>query len=123
MIFALGPVPSPPTTPVKDNKLSTSNSIAVYWTKITTDVLPVFGYRLYADSGLDDKFNLVFDGSNLPEQVSFNFTNPSIDTSLTYRFYVTGINYNGEGAPSNIAYFKPCTMPTLLSAPIITNLT
>jgi hypothetical protein len=113
----LGPIPSAPSTPFKDDTLSNSISIAVNWTKTTTDVLPVFGYKLYADSGNDDSFNLIYDGSSLPEGVSFVYTNSSIDTSLTYRFYATGVNFNGEGPASNIAYLKPCTQPLFMATP------
>jgi len=114
MIFALGSVPSPPSTPVKDDDLSSNISIALHWNKITTDVLPVIGYKLYADLGHDDDFKLVFDGTNYPEAVSFNFTRQDLNTSLTYRFYVTGVNFNGEGVKSATAYHKPCTRPIFL---------
>lgn len=42
---------------------------------------------------------------------------------MTYRFYVTGVNFNGEGVKSSIAYLKPCTSPSGLDRPIITDLT
>ncbi len=103
--------------------MSTSNSIAVVWTKITGDTLPVMGYKLYADSGLDDDFKLVFDGSIQPETTTFNYSRTNMDTSLIYRFYVTGINFNGEGLKSDIAYLKPCTLPSLLDRPKIMDLT
>jgi hypothetical protein len=67
LIFALGSIPSAPSTPVKDDALSSKTSIALYWNKITTDTLPVTGYLLYADSGLNDDFRLAYDGSNQPE--------------------------------------------------------
>ena len=46
-----------------------------------------------------------------------------MDTSLTYRFYVTGVNFNGEGAASGIAYLNLCTMPSNLKTPTITGVT
>jgi len=67
------------------------------WNKITTDTLPVIGYRVYADSGLNDDFKLVFDGMNQPEQTSYVFVRRNLSNVLTYRFYVTAINFNGEG--------------------------
>jgi len=116
-VFALGPVPSAPSTPQKDDENSGRNSISVYWDKITTDVLEVNGYKLYADNGYDDDFKLVFDGTNYPEQVKYNFTKMNLDTSLTFRFYVTGVNFNGEGLASSIAYLKPCTSPSAIDRP------
>jgi len=100
MIFELGPVPHVPSTPLKNDGQSSGTSIAVYWTQNTGEVLKTSGYRLYADNGLDDNFSLVFDGVNQPETVAFNFSKANMDTSLTYRFYVTGVNFNGEGAHS-----------------------
>lgn len=64
MIFALGSVPSAPSTPSKVDELSGEESIALTWPKITADLLPIVGYRLYADSGLNDDYKLVFDGMN-----------------------------------------------------------
>lgn len=123
MVFALGPVPSAPSTPMKDDEMSGAKIIAVYWDKITTDVLEVNGYKLYADNGYDDDYKLVFDGTNKPEQTRFNFTKMILDTSLTFRFYVTGVNFNGEGKPSSVAYLKPCTSPSIMDRPQIMDLT
>lgn len=97
--------------------MSGENSIAVYWNKITTDVLPVVGYKLYADSGLNDDFRLIYDGINQPESTSYVFVRGNLSTVLTYRFYVTAINFNGEGTKSAIAYIKACTRPTYIERP------
>jgi hypothetical protein len=91
---------------------SFDNSIAVYWNKITTDLLPILGYKLYADSGLDDEYMLVFDGTNMPEVNTFTFSN--LNVLLTYRIYVIALNFNGAGLPSVVSSFKPCTNPSQL---------
>jgi len=117
LIFALGSIPSAPSKPMKNDELSGENSIAVYWDKITTDVLPVVGYKLYSDSGLNDDFKLIFDGMNQPEATSYTMTRSNLSTVLTYRFYVTGINFNGEGLKSEIAYIKACTRPAYIERP------
>ena len=123
LIFALGSIPSAPSTPVKDDALSSNTSIALHWNKITTDTLPVTGYLLYADSGLNDDFRLAYDGSNQPEQVSYVFMRKNLSNVLTYRFYVTAINFNGEGLKSSIAYMKACTSPIFIERPQIMDLT
>ncbi|WP_210131899.1 hypothetical protein [Staphylococcus sp. GDK8D30P] len=48
-----------------------NNTIALTWTAITTDVLPIYGYKLYADSGKDDDFFLIYDGTNMPSVTSY----------------------------------------------------
>jgi hypothetical protein len=73
LIFALGSVPSAPSIPLKNDELSGDDTIALYWNKITTDVIPVDGYKVYADSGYNDDFKLVFDGTNQPEATSYLF--------------------------------------------------
>lgn len=102
LIFALGPLPSTPNAPMKDSSTSSNTTIAVYWDDITGDTLSILGYKLYADSGLNDDFSLVYDGTNYPDNLTYTFNN-SVNNLLTYRFYVTGVNFNGEGPASSIA--------------------
>ena len=87
---------------MKDSADSTNSSIAVYWNAITGDTLTILGYKLYSDHGLNDNFYVVFDGTNQPDVLSYTF-NSSVNNLLTYRFYVTGVNFNGEGPASSIA--------------------
>lgn len=56
---------------------------------------------MYADSGLNDDFKLIFDGTNKPEVTSLLY-NDSLIVSHNYRFYLTAINFNGEGPASPI---------------------
>jgi len=42
---------------------------------------------------------------------------------LTYRFYVKGVNFNGEEEKSSIAYLKPCNSPSGLDRPTIMDFT
>jgi hypothetical protein len=122
LIFALGPLPSAPSAPTKDITDSLDNTIEVTWTAITTDVLPIYGYKLYADSGLDDTFSLIYDGTNSPAVTSFLYNN-SLNVDLTYRFYLTAINYNGEGPASTYASLKTCTYPSGMGIPTIYEVT
>ena len=63
LVFALGSVPSAPGNPTKSISLSTKDSIMVQWNAVTTDTLDILGYKLYADSGHQDAFRLIFDGT------------------------------------------------------------
>jgi len=123
LIFAFGPLPSTPTAPVKDSYESNRTAIALTWTKITGDTLPILGYKLYADNGYNDDFKLIFDGSNMPEINNFIYQSNSLNPFLKYRFYVTAINFNGESGPSPIAELRPCTDPSDLDKPYITSIT
>lgn len=73
--------------------------------------MPIFGYKLYSDLGTDHDFQLVYDGSNKPSVTQYTLTNVT-DPLVTYRFYATGINFNGEGVASGIARLRSCTTPS-----------
>lgn len=88
------------------------------WNKITTDVLAINGYLLYADSGLNDDFKLIYDGTNKPEVNYFHYDN-NLSVLHSYRFYLKAINFNGEGPASNIVELTPCTSPFNLARPSI----
>jgi hypothetical protein len=62
LVVALGSVPVAPNTPTKNIAASGANQIAVDWTPLASATLPLFGYRLYSDMGLDDDMELVYDG-------------------------------------------------------------
>lgn len=120
LLFALGPLPSAPSDPYKDIVESKNNTIFLRWNKITGDVLSINGYLLYADNGLNDDFSLIYDGTNKPEVNYFHYNN-SLNVLHTYRFYLTAINFNGEGPASNIVSLVPCTSPSNLDRPSITS--
>lgn len=85
--------------------------------------MPILGYRLYVDSGLNDNFKMIYDGLNMPEVFSYIYISSSLNNKLNYRFYVTAINFNGEGLASPIAAFKPCTAPSDFEKPSIVEVT
>lgn len=74
LIFALGSLPSTPSTPTKIIAESSVDSIMVTWDEITTDSLSIIGYRLYADSGQKDELRLVYDGKNRASTTKYLFT-------------------------------------------------
>lgn len=112
IVVALGSVPTAPTPPpTKDDAASGAEEIAVTWSQITGNTLPVFGYKLYSDLGTEQDFVLVYDGHNKPTETAYTLTNVT-DPLVAYGFYVTGINFNGEGAASGIARLRSCTTPS-----------
>jgi hypothetical protein len=123
---ALGAVPASPSTPVKVIAESGANEIAVNWDENTGGTLPIYGYRLYSDNGLDDEFFLIFDGLNQPTITEYLVKNVS-SSLLTYKFYVTAINFNGEGPTSGTVGLRSCTLPSIgeigFSAPVIESIT
>ena len=82
--------------------LSLNNTIYVEWTQITGDAIPISGYKLYADSGRNDDFSLVYDGSNRPQITSYTYED-NLDPALTYRFKVVASSLNGDGPESSEA--------------------
>lgn len=121
LLFAFGPVPNTPATPTKTIASSTWNSIAIAWAKNTGDTLPLTGYKLYADSGRNDDYTLVYDGTNSPEVAEYIF--PNADSNLTYRFYLTAVNFNGESTASGILSAIPCSTPSGMPTPTATTVT
>jgi len=110
LVVALGSVPAPPSKPVKVVEASGPEQIAVRWNPLSGETLPVYGYRLYSDLGTDDEYQLVFDGQHkvtTTEYVLQNVTDPAV----TYKFYATATNFNGEGPASQVAHLKACTLP------------
>ena len=110
LVVALGSVPGAPSKPEKVIGASGPKQIAVQWNEVTGGTLPIYGYRLYSDLGLDDNFSIVFDGTNKPKTTQYLQSNVT-DPSVTYRFYVTAVNFNGEGAASATAQLRSCTLP------------
>lgn len=59
----------------------------------------------------------------MPEVFQYVYSTPLINYQLTYRFYVTSINFNGESQPSAIVGLTPCTAPSGLNSPVILDVT
>jgi hypothetical protein len=111
LVVALGAVPAAPALPFKDDAASGPGEIAVGWTPLAAATLPLLGYRLYSDLGLDDGLHLVYDGQNKPTVTDFLVSDVS-GPLVTYKFAVTATNFNGEGAASPLAHLRACTLPS-----------
>lgn len=92
MLVGLGPKPSKPSAPYKSlNVTSSSNtSIKLVWTALTQQTLKVDFMTLYMDDGFGVTFRKVFSG-DATEFTVFNLT-----SGISYSYYVTATNFNGE---------------------------
>ena len=126
LIVKLGAVPAAPNAPTKNLGASGDGEIAVAWEALAGETLPVLGYKLYSDLGIEGGFQLVFNGTNSPDTLLYIMTN--VTSSLVpYGFFVTAVNFNGEGAASSTSRLRSCTYPRTgrgyFDAPIIESVT
>ena len=123
LLVQVGPVPQAPAAPTKDVGRSGDGEIMVTWSPLSASDLPLLGYRLYSDFGLDHNFVMVYDGLYSPSVNQFLMTNVT-GPLVAYSFYLTGINFNGEGPPSPTSRLRSCTLPSAgpaqFSAPQVT---
>ena len=91
---ALGNLPPTPSAPSKVETASTTTSITIAWSAVTSaDSVPITGYLVFMDDGLNGNFKQVYDGRNKPLQLYF--TAVKLETGLPYRFTVASVNVNG----------------------------
>lgn len=62
--MAIAREPSTPAAPTFDTTLQKRDQITVKWVTGTSIDIPVLGYRLYSDVGLNGDYYLIYDGSN-----------------------------------------------------------
>ena len=71
-------LPVPPASVTRDDPPTTKTAIEVQWSPVTSEAdtggALVIGYRVYANTGIDDALTLVFDGSGSPSVRSFKHT-------------------------------------------------
>ena len=81
--------------------------------------ISVTGYKLYMDGGNDGNYRVIYDGTNLPGTVEYLVTaeKDGIQPGRAYRFRVSAINFNGEGAPSVETTLFICLSPFDFAAP------
>jgi hypothetical protein len=80
----IGSLPLAPTGLAKVEEQSSIDSISVEWTRTIDSIVPVTGYRLYMDDGLNGELRVVFDGSGLPFATNFIVSN--LTSGLPFRF-------------------------------------
>ena len=124
--FAIAPLPAQPSSgPAIDQSESAVGSVLLRWPAGTTipstpAEIPVTGYRVYMDGGNDGNFALIYDGSFLPGILEYRVTAAAhgLLAGRAYRFQVSALNYNGEGAASVEALIYNCLNPSGFAAPL-----
>ncbi len=113
----IAPLPSQPLAPTKDQAYSTKSSIKVNWVQ-STEQEPAIGYKVYMKGQFDLVESLIYDGSSMPS--IFTFTKTGLTTGVAYSFYLSVVNFNGEGAYSLPGVYTACTKPSGLKPPTVT---
>ena len=87
----------------------------IKWTQVTTSDLPVYGYILLMDDGLNGDFIKAYDGSSNP--MIFESLVKGLVPARPYRFKVQAVNINGPGFDSDVATFIACLPPSDMKPP------
>lgn len=87
------------------------------WSAVTTSDLPIKGYYLWVDDGLEGDFNIVYDGSTNPALLHYLVSN--LVPGRTYSFKVQALNINGLGTESAVGTYLACVAPKGIKAPFL----
>ncbi|CAL1153338.1 unnamed protein product [Cladocopium goreaui] len=106
-------LPVPPASVTRDDPPSSKTAIEVMWTPVTSESdtggAMVIGYRVYANTGIDDSLSLVFDGSGSPSVRSFKHT--GLTPGRRYWYQVSSVSSVGEGAQTSVFTFLAAEPP------------
>ena len=106
-------LPIAPASLSRDAPPSSKTAIEVQWPPVTCDPVTgcavVVGYRVYANSGIDDSLSLVFDGTGSPSVRSFRHT--GLSSGRRYWYQVSSISSVGEGLRSAVSTFLAAEPP------------
>lgn len=76
------------------------DAFLVKWDEIVVSDLPIRGYVLLIDDGLQGEFNIAYDGSFNPQLTEYLITD--LVAARTYRIKVYATDVNGSGEESAI---------------------
>ena len=112
---AFGDVAGAPGQPSRVS--SSRTSITVRWTAptVAAEDLPLLGYVLNMDNGVDLDLEPVYIGMHRPELLEY--TVGGLTTGLPYLFSVQAINQNGYSSHSTFSTFYPCVAPPSIDMP------
>ncbi|CAE6952852.1 Ttn [Symbiodinium sp. KB8] len=113
LVATAADLPNPPTSVTRDDPPISKTAIEVHWSPVTdaaeTGGALVTGYRVYANTGIDDALAMVFDGSGSPSIRSFKHT--GLVPGRRYWYQVTSLSSVGEGSRTNISTFLAAEPP------------
>ena len=118
MRVALSDPPAAPTGLFRSQTDSTKTAIGLGWTALTNGPAPggnILGYRIYMAIGVSGSFNMIYDGVGTPA-ITYQIIR-SLTTGELYRFKVSAVTFNTEGAKSSVYQTRSCTAPSVMSAP------
>ena len=120
LIVSVAPLPSQPPAVTKNQVYSTTTAIMVEWAELT-DTEPATGYRLYMTTDSTGEQEMIYDGKNNPNVLSYFID--GLTTGDSYTFNLEAFNFNGAGDLSADATFTACTAPSNLAAPVVSDST
>jgi hypothetical protein len=98
--------------------LSTKTSIAINWNPTPDNQElsggKVTGYKVYM-AQVNGLYKVIYDGSG--QRTTTSFIEEDLQVGYLYRFKVSALNFNGEGALSDELQTYACLPPSSLQAP------
>lgn len=92
----------------------------VEWAELG-DTEPATGYNLYMTTESTGEEELVYNGENNPNVLSYFIE--GLETGESYTFNLEAFNFNGAGTRSADATFTACTAPSNLDTPVVSDST
>lgn len=118
LLAAMTAVPQKPSTPTRDDLLSSKTSVAFSWSQ--TDDNPgelgglVTGYRIYKARDFG-QYTLILDAKD--SRTLSSYVAEDLQTGGYYKFKVSAYNFNGEGPMSDALETHACVAPSKMLAP------
>lgn len=112
---SLGPLPSTPSNFVRSSTGNSETSIGLSWDKITGDTLPIISYVLYIYG--DNYTYIGNDPTGIYCGTKTSYVVTGLNPGSTYSFYISAVNYNGEGDTTELADLKSCVAPYTVYPP------
>ena len=111
--------PAQPDAPTVLYQYSSNTSLYVTWTLVSDGTGAggkIKGYKLYADDGHGGVFTMIYSTVDISPKIDY-YLMTALTRALPYRFKLEAYNFNGAGPQSDIASYKPCSVPSGWSKP------
>eukprot|EP00744_Colponema_vietnamica_P003777 GILI01005732.1.p1 GENE.GILI01005732.1~~GILI01005732.1.p1 ORF type:complete len:2203 (+),score=253.12 GILI01005732.1:565-6609(+) len=97
-----------------------SSSLTIAWREpYDNGGSTITGYRVYMNDGTPSSaLELAYNGYGKPSVLTY--TTARLILGVTYKFQVSALNFNYEGARSTVASFVACLLPSSPVAPVVT---